>query len=85
MLDLSPFALPRPDHVEVGTYGPLSLSKRIKIAVAVRNEYQAFKQYLRASPQPGELWFSGPPSGQGADGGARTRDTRVPEDLGRTR
>ncbi|GFO12485.1 hypothetical protein PoB_003899000 [Plakobranchus ocellatus] len=34
-----------------------------------------------ASPQQGDLRLSGPPSGQGADGGARTRDRKVPADL----
>ncbi|GFO01189.1 hypothetical protein PoB_002769400 [Plakobranchus ocellatus] len=34
-----------------------------------------------ASPQQGDLRFSGPLSGQGAGGGARTRDRRVPADL----
>ncbi|GFO48061.1 hypothetical protein PoB_007456600 [Plakobranchus ocellatus] len=33
------------------------------------------------SPQRGDLRHSGPPSGQGAGGGARTRDGRVPADL----
>ncbi|GFO01060.1 hypothetical protein PoB_002756500 [Plakobranchus ocellatus] len=33
------------------------------------------------SPQQGDLRFSGPPSGQDAGGGARTRDRRVPVDL----
>ncbi|GFO20235.1 hypothetical protein PoB_004674000 [Plakobranchus ocellatus] len=33
------------------------------------------------SPQQGYLRLSGPPSGQGAGGGARTRDRRVPTDL----
>ncbi|GFO27834.1 hypothetical protein PoB_005433900 [Plakobranchus ocellatus] len=33
------------------------------------------------SPQQGDLRLSGPPSGQGAGGGARTRDRRVPADL----
>ncbi|GFO34464.1 hypothetical protein PoB_006096900 [Plakobranchus ocellatus] len=32
-------------------------------------------------PQQGDLRLSGPPSGQGAGGGARTRDRRVPADL----
>ncbi|GFO26263.1 hypothetical protein PoB_005276800 [Plakobranchus ocellatus] len=32
-------------------------------------------------PQQGDLRLSGPPSGQGAGGGARTRDRKVPEDL----
>ncbi|GFO00862.1 hypothetical protein PoB_002736700 [Plakobranchus ocellatus] len=34
-----------------------------------------------ASPQQGDLRLSGPPSGQGAGGGARTSDRRVPADL----
>ncbi|GFO18636.1 hypothetical protein PoB_004514100 [Plakobranchus ocellatus] len=34
-----------------------------------------------ASPQQGDLRFSGPPSGQDAGGGARTRDRSVPVDL----
>ncbi|GFO18692.1 hypothetical protein PoB_004519700 [Plakobranchus ocellatus] len=34
-----------------------------------------------ASPQQGDLRLSDPPSGQGAGGGARTRDRRVPADL----
>ncbi|GFO46684.1 GDP-mannose-4,6-dehydratase [Plakobranchus ocellatus] len=33
------------------------------------------------SPQQGDLGLSGPPSGQGAGGGARTRDRMVPVDL----
>ncbi|GFO08329.1 acid sensing ion channel 1 [Plakobranchus ocellatus] len=32
-------------------------------------------------PQQSDPRLSGPPSGQGADGGARTRDSRVPADL----
>ncbi|GFN85483.1 hypothetical protein PoB_001198900 [Plakobranchus ocellatus] len=35
----------------------------------------------QASPQQGDLRLQGPPSGRGADGGARTRDRRVPADL----
>ncbi|GFO19453.1 hypothetical protein PoB_004595800 [Plakobranchus ocellatus] len=34
-----------------------------------------------ASPQQSDLRLSGPPSGQGAGGGARTRDRMVPADL----
>ncbi|GFN76832.1 hypothetical protein PoB_000333800 [Plakobranchus ocellatus] len=36
---------------------------------------------MQASPQQGDLRLSGPPSGQGAGGGARTRDRMVPADL----
>ncbi|GFO22176.1 hypothetical protein PoB_004868100 [Plakobranchus ocellatus] len=35
----------------------------------------------KTSPQKGDLRLLGPPSGRGADGGARTRDRRVPADL----
>ncbi|GFO47769.1 protein prune homolog-like protein [Plakobranchus ocellatus] len=35
----------------------------------------------KASPQQGDLRFLGLPSGRGADGGARTRNRRVPTDL----
>ncbi|GFO19675.1 hypothetical protein PoB_004618000 [Plakobranchus ocellatus] len=35
----------------------------------------------RASPQRGDLRLSGPPSGQDAGGGARTRDRMIPADL----
>ncbi|GFO24643.1 hypothetical protein PoB_005114800 [Plakobranchus ocellatus] len=34
-----------------------------------------------AFPQQGDLRLSGPPSGQGAGGGARTRDRKVPADF----
>ncbi|GFO33117.1 hypothetical protein PoB_005962200 [Plakobranchus ocellatus] len=36
---------------------------------------------LGVGPQQGDLRLSGPPSGQGAGSGARTRDRRVPADL----
>ncbi|GFO21646.1 hypothetical protein PoB_004815100 [Plakobranchus ocellatus] len=36
---------------------------------------------IRRNPQQGDLRLSGPPSGQGAGGGARTCDRRVPADL----
>ncbi|GFN73746.1 hexosyltransferase [Plakobranchus ocellatus] len=36
---------------------------------------------IGCSPQQGDLRLSGPPSGQGAGGGARTRDRMVPADL----
>ncbi|GFN81396.1 hypothetical protein PoB_000790200 [Plakobranchus ocellatus] len=36
---------------------------------------------IGASPQQGDIWLSGPPSGQGAGGGARTRDRKVPAAL----
>ncbi|GFN86798.1 hypothetical protein PoB_001330400 [Plakobranchus ocellatus] len=34
-----------------------------------------------ASPQQGDLRLSGPPSGQGVSGGARTRDRGIPADI----
>ncbi|GFN98697.1 hypothetical protein PoB_002520300 [Plakobranchus ocellatus] len=36
---------------------------------------------IGASPQQRDLRLTGPPSGQGAGGGARTRDRRFPADL----
>ncbi|GFO20403.1 hypothetical protein PoB_004690800 [Plakobranchus ocellatus] len=36
---------------------------------------------VRANPQEGDLRVSGPPSGQGAGGGARTSDRRIPANL----
>ncbi|GFN91033.1 hypothetical protein PoB_001753900 [Plakobranchus ocellatus] len=33
------------------------------------------------TPQQGDLRLSGPPSGQGAGGGAQTRDRKVPANL----
>ncbi|GFO28272.1 hypothetical protein PoB_005477700 [Plakobranchus ocellatus] len=52
-------------------------------------EYELYKNAQKladsvefeASPQQGDLRLSGPPSGQGAGGGTRTRDRRVPADL----
>ncbi|GFO17374.1 hypothetical protein PoB_004387900 [Plakobranchus ocellatus] len=38
------------------------------------------KFWNEASPHQGDLRLSGPPSGQGAGGGARTRDRKVPAD-----
>ncbi|GFN91083.1 hypothetical protein PoB_001758900 [Plakobranchus ocellatus] len=38
-------------------------------------------QCHRAHPQQGDLRLSSPLSGQGAGGGARTRNRRVPADL----
>ncbi|GFN76973.1 hypothetical protein PoB_000347900 [Plakobranchus ocellatus] len=35
----------------------------------------------RSSAQQSDLRLSGPPPGQGAGGGARTRDRKVPADL----
>ncbi|GFN85197.1 hypothetical protein PoB_001170300 [Plakobranchus ocellatus] len=40
-----------------------------------------FLVFVYSSPQQGDLRLSGPPSGQGAGGGAQTRDRRVPADL----
>ncbi|GFN88909.1 hypothetical protein PoB_001541500 [Plakobranchus ocellatus] len=36
-------------------------------------------KHWSASPQQGDLRLSGPPSGQGAVGGVRTSDRRVPQ------
>ncbi|GFN95812.1 hypothetical protein PoB_002231800 [Plakobranchus ocellatus] len=50
---------------------------------AIRAKLWRFKRNLQggSSPQQGDLRLSGPPSGQDAGGGARTRDRRVPADL----
>ncbi|GFO33881.1 hypothetical protein PoB_006038600 [Plakobranchus ocellatus] len=40
-----------------------------------------FSKKRAASPQQDDLGLFGPPSGQGAGGGARTRDRKVPADL----
>ncbi|GFN75958.1 hypothetical protein PoB_000246400 [Plakobranchus ocellatus] len=45
------------------------------------NTHVGFGFVYIASPQQGDLRLSGPPSGQGAGGGARTRDRRVNADL----
>ncbi|GFO37359.1 hypothetical protein PoB_006386400 [Plakobranchus ocellatus] len=39
------------------------------------------KRAEKARPQQGDLRLLGPPLGRGADGGARTRDRKVPADL----
>ncbi|GFO10483.1 hypothetical protein PoB_003698800 [Plakobranchus ocellatus] len=44
-------------------------------------EELSFEFLYIASPQQGDLRLSGPPPGQGADSGARTRDRRVSADL----
>ncbi|GFN80729.1 NADP dehydrogenase [ubiquinone] 1 subunit c2 [Plakobranchus ocellatus] len=44
-------------------------------------EPKKYKDLLLKCPQQGDLRLSGPPSGQDAGGGARTRDRRVPADL----
>ncbi|GFO31256.1 hypothetical protein PoB_005776100 [Plakobranchus ocellatus] len=41
----------------------------------------AFSAPSAGGRQQGDLRLSGPPSGQGAGSGARTRDRRVPADL----
>ncbi|GFO43227.1 hypothetical protein PoB_006973200 [Plakobranchus ocellatus] len=52
----------------------------IKVSLSVQIEFFLSFLYI-ASPQQGDLRLSGPPSGQGAGSGARTRDRRVPADL----
>ncbi|GFO45033.1 hypothetical protein PoB_007153800 [Plakobranchus ocellatus] len=42
---------------------------------------KVYRSCEEASPQQGDLRLSGPPSGQGAGGGARTCDRGVPADL----
>ncbi|GFO35319.1 hypothetical protein PoB_006182400 [Plakobranchus ocellatus] len=59
-----------------GVYG-------IKFELPVRCKNVAESRILgvNASPLQGDLRLSGPPSGQGAGGGARTYDRKVPADL----
>ncbi|GFN96447.1 hypothetical protein PoB_002295300 [Plakobranchus ocellatus] len=49
----------------------------------ISDDIENFKneEKLRHYSQQGDLRLSGPPSGQGAGGGARNRDRRVPADL----
>ncbi|GFO14096.1 hypothetical protein PoB_004060100 [Plakobranchus ocellatus] len=44
-------------------------------------EFLSSRYQTDANPRQGDLRLPGPPSGQGAGGGARTRDSRVPADL----
>ncbi|GFO48775.1 hypothetical protein PoB_007528000, partial [Plakobranchus ocellatus] len=49
----------------------------VKFRIHTENKHQRFIKYCilyLASPQQGDLRLSGPPSGQDAGGGARTRD-----------
>ncbi|GFN94253.1 hypothetical protein PoB_002075900 [Plakobranchus ocellatus] len=48
--------------------------------MTLRPDHWVWVLYI-ASPRQGDLKLSSPPSGQDADGGARTRDRRVPADL----
>ncbi|GFN75184.1 hypothetical protein PoB_000169000 [Plakobranchus ocellatus] len=51
--------------------------KRFRSSSKVDLEYKR----IGNSPHQGGLRLLGPPSGRGADGGARNRDKRVPADL----
>ncbi|GFO00932.1 hypothetical protein PoB_002743700 [Plakobranchus ocellatus] len=51
-----------------------------ELDIAQRRTSQA-RRLVWTGPQQGDLRLSGPPSGQGAGIGARTRDRRVPADL----
>ncbi|GFO14954.1 hypothetical protein PoB_004145900 [Plakobranchus ocellatus] len=55
-------------------------ASRCKISFT-RRDPPPYGQAWKPNPEQGVLRFSGPPSGQGASGGARTRDRRVPADL----
>ncbi|GFO22383.1 hypothetical protein PoB_004888800 [Plakobranchus ocellatus] len=45
------------------------------------DEKEDYRRACIVSPQQGDLRLSGPPSGQGAGGGAQTRDKGVSADL----
>ncbi|GFO16987.1 Williams-Beuren syndrome chromosomal region 27 protein [Plakobranchus ocellatus] len=55
-------------------YGRFFFKKFHKLSQGQMDVYQKF-------PQQGDLRLSGPPSGQSASAGVRTRDRRVPSDL----
>ncbi|GFO25289.1 fam-a protein [Plakobranchus ocellatus] len=57
------------------------LRRTICTALSLILSYQAGWFLYKASPQQGDLKLSGPPSGQSAVGGARTRDKNVPAEL----
>ncbi|GFO30006.1 hypothetical protein PoB_005651100 [Plakobranchus ocellatus] len=57
------------------SFGSSNISKLIAIISHTQ------EVWCKASPQQGDLRLSGPPSGQGDGGGARTRDRRVPANL----
>ncbi|GFO39645.1 hypothetical protein PoB_006615000 [Plakobranchus ocellatus] len=50
----------------------------ITVPVSLRRRCIINARLPRRRPQQGDLRLSGPPSGQGTSGGARTRDRRVP-------
>ncbi|GFO12324.1 hypothetical protein PoB_003882900 [Plakobranchus ocellatus] len=54
---------------------------RYTIIALVRVPRLSFRFLYMASLEQGDLRLLGPPSGQGAGGGARTRDKRAPADL----
>ncbi|GFO22374.1 phosphodiesterase [Plakobranchus ocellatus] len=62
-------------------YHELGLVEEFNINPIVLKRWLGFGFLHIASPQEGDLRLSGPPSGQGAGGGARTRDRRLPADL----
>ncbi|GFO24839.1 hypothetical protein PoB_005134400 [Plakobranchus ocellatus] len=47
----------------------------------VKNGHATHSPLCEAIPQQGDLKLSGPPSGQGAGGGAQTRDRSIPADI----
>ncbi|GFN76367.1 hypothetical protein PoB_000287300 [Plakobranchus ocellatus] len=49
--------------------------------MAIRRKEKGSGFIYIASPQQGDIRLQGPPSGRGADDGARTRDRRVPADV----
>ncbi|GFO48048.1 hypothetical protein PoB_007455300 [Plakobranchus ocellatus] len=51
------------------------------VCISIYRDWNWFGSLYIASPQQGDLRFQGPPSGQDAGSGARTRDRRVPADL----
>ncbi|GFN79437.1 hypothetical protein PoB_000594300 [Plakobranchus ocellatus] len=54
-----------------------------RISAEIKENHRPIRDWFlyTASPQQGDIRLSGPPSGQDADSGARTRDRRVPAAL----
>ncbi|GFO18170.1 hypothetical protein PoB_004467500 [Plakobranchus ocellatus] len=66
--------------------GEIRIAKSADVALGEREgrnvvRVEARSRLMSLSPQQGDLRLLGPPSSRSADGGARTRNRRVPADL----
>ncbi|GFN84609.1 hypothetical protein PoB_001111500 [Plakobranchus ocellatus] len=66
----------RPPQNDLGLSGP----RQAGLNSLTHDRNGRFANNKEASPQQGDLRLSGPPTGQGAGGGAQTYDRRVPDD-----